>query len=113
AHLRAEDLAFADELTSSIGRRLVKRLFDLVVASLLLVLTLPLTLVIAIVIKLDSRGPVFYRQERVGRAGRVYGLWKFRSMRVDAERDGAVWARANDQRVTRVGRFIRKTRIDE
>jgi lipopolysaccharide/colanic/teichoic acid biosynthesis glycosyltransferase len=64
-------------------------------------------------IKLDSRGPVFYRQERVGLDGRIYRLWKFRSMRIDAEKHGAVWARQNDDRVTRVGRFIRKTRMDE
>jgi exopolysaccharide biosynthesis polyprenyl glycosylphosphotransferase len=64
-------------------------------------------------VALDSRGPVFYRQERVGRGGRVFGLWKFRSMRVDAEANGAVWAKQNDDRVTRVGRFIRKTRMDE
>ena len=70
-------------------------------------------LIVMAAIKLDSKGPIFYRQERTGRNGKSYFLWKFRSMRTDAEKNGAVWARSNDDRVTRVGRFIRKTRIDE
>lgn len=112
-HLRASDFVFADELTVSPLRRATKRAFDLAVSLLLLVLALPLLVVVAIAIKLDSKGPIFYRQERTGLGGKTYWLWKFRSMRTDAEKDGAVWARANDDRVTRVGRFIRKTRIDE
>jgi exopolysaccharide biosynthesis polyprenyl glycosylphosphotransferase len=111
--VRASDFAFADELTQSKLRRALKRVFDILVASLLLVLASPLMAVVALAVKLDSKGPLFYRQERVGLQGKSYWLWKFRSMRTDAERDGAVWARANDDRVTRVGRFIRKTRIDE
>ncbi|MCE9673726.1 polyisoprenyl-phosphate hexose-1-phosphate transferase ExoE [Myxococcus stipitatus] len=111
--LRASDFAFADELTVSPLRRALKRAFDLAVASLLLGLSAPFLLLVAVAIKLDSRGPVFYRQERTGRLGATYHLWKFRSMRTDAEKNGAVWARANDDRVTRVGRFIRRTRIDE
>jgi exopolysaccharide biosynthesis polyprenyl glycosylphosphotransferase len=80
----------------------------------LLLLTLPLTLVVALAIKFDSRGPVLYRQERVGRHHRRFQILKFRSMTVDAERSGkAVWAAVRDSRVTRVGRFIRLTRIDE
>src|SRR5262249_31237006 len=70
-------------------------------------------LLVAIAIKLDSTGPVFYRQERVGKGGKVYGLWKFRSMAKNAEANGAMWAREKDDRVTRVGRILRKTRIDE
>jgi len=73
----------------------------------------PLGLLVAIAIKLDSPGPVFYRQERVGRGGRRYVLWKFRSMAEDAEKDGPAWAKIEDERVTRVGRWIRKARIDE
>lgn len=111
--LRASDLAYADELTVSTVRRFFKRVFDLAVASVLLALAGPVMLLMAAIIKLDSRGPVFYRQERVGLDGKGYQLWKFRSMRTDAEKNGAVWARQNDDRVTRVGRFIRKTRIDE
>lgn len=87
---------------------------DIVASLALLVLTLPLMLVIALAIKLDSRGPIFYRQERVGRNHRRFHILKFRSMAVDAEKPGAaVWAAVGDDRVTRVGRFIRLTRIDE
>jgi exopolysaccharide biosynthesis polyprenyl glycosylphosphotransferase len=79
-----------------------------------LVLASPVMLLAALAIKLDSRGPVFYRQERVGLGGRSFYCVKFRSMRTDAESDGvARWAAKNDSRVTRVGAFMRKTRIDE
>jgi lipopolysaccharide/colanic/teichoic acid biosynthesis glycosyltransferase len=78
------------------------------------VLTLPLMLLIALAIKCDSRGPVLFRQRRVGQNGRIFVLNKFRSMRQDAEAGcGAVWAQPDDPRVTRVGRFLRKTRLDE
>ena len=76
-------------------------------------LTLPLLLIVACLIKLESPGPVLYRQERVGLRGRCFSLWKFRSMRNDAEAAGAVWAARHDPRVTRVGAFIRAHRIDE
>jgi len=76
-------------------------------------LSLPLAIITAILIKLDSRGPVLYKQERVGRGGKTFMVMKFRSMRTDAEKDGPVWARNADDRVTRVGRIIRKVRIDE
>lgn len=92
---------------------LIKRASDLSLALLGLALSLPVTLLTALLIKLESRGPVFYKQERVGERGEVFAIYKFRSMRQDAEKDGAVWARQNDDRVTRVGRFIRKVRIDE
>ena len=77
------------------------------------VLSLPLVILTAILIKIDSRGPVFYRQERVGTNGHPFVLTKFRSMKIDAEKSGPVWANKGDERVTRVGRIIRKTRIDE
>lgn len=70
-------------------------------------------LIVSIAIKLDSKGPVLYRQERVGEDGKIFHLFKFRSMRMDAETNGPVWAEKNDQRVTRVGRVIRKMRLDE
>lgn len=77
-------------------------------------LSLPLALLTALLIKLDSPGPIFYSQERVGKNGRTFRLYKFRSMRTDAEKDGPVWAqRDGDARVTRVGRVIRKIRVDE
>lgn len=103
----------AEELTVSPLRLALKRAFDVLAASVLLLLTSPLLVLVALAIKLDSPGPVFYRQERVGRGGRTYWLWKFRSMRTDAEQGGAVWARLNDSRVTRVGRLLRRTRVDE
>ncbi len=83
------------------------------VALLGAILSLPILIVTAVLIKLESKGPVFYKQERVGKNGRTFVLTKFRSMRVDAEQDGPVWARKGDDRATRVGRVIRKVRIDE
>lgn len=76
-------------------------------------LSLPIALLTALLIKLESRGPVFYKQERVGKNGRPFTLYKFRSMRTDAEKNGPVWAVSADDRVTRVGRVIRQTRVDE
>jgi exopolysaccharide biosynthesis polyprenyl glycosylphosphotransferase len=91
-----------------------RRAFDILLGTILVLATLPLLLVTALAVKLDSPGPVFYRQERVGRDGRVFTLFKFRSMRVDAEAEGSpIWASRRDDRVTRVGRVIRLTRIDE
>jgi exopolysaccharide biosynthesis polyprenyl glycosylphosphotransferase len=105
--------ATADELSQGPLRRASKRAFDIVVATGLLILAGPLLLVLVVLIRLDSKGAAFYRQDRVGQNGREYALWKLRSMCLDAEKNGAVWARAHDERVTRVGRFIRKTRMDE
>ncbi|MEM8825331.1 MAG: TIGR03013 family XrtA/PEP-CTERM system glycosyltransferase [Pseudomonadota bacterium] len=90
-----------------------KRLFDLIASGVLLILSSPILIVTALAVKLTSAGPVFYRQERVGQFGRTFEVMKFRSMGVDAEKDGAVWAQAADPRVTPVGRVIRATRIDE
>ena len=95
-------------------RRLVKRVFDVVSSIVLLALLAPVMIAAMIAIPLDSRGPIFYRQRRVGLGGVDFTCLKFRSMRVDSEKDGvARWAVRNDPRVTRVGAFIRKTRIDE
>ncbi len=95
-------------------RAVVKRMFDVVVAAALLLLTLPVMLVTALLISMEGKGPIVFRQERVGLGGRSFTLLKFRSMRADAEQDGrARWAVANDARVTRIGRIMRRTRIDE
>jgi len=95
-------------------RHAVKRLFDVAVSGTLLVLCLPVLLLAALCIFLESGLPILYRQERVGRDGRVFTLLKLRSMRKDAETAGAAqWASADDARATRVGRFIRMSRIDE
>jgi sugar transferase (PEP-CTERM system associated) len=107
-------LIFGEGFRQGWGRTFVKRLFDLVAASILLLLALPVMLLTAIAIVLEDGLPVFYRQERVGRNGRLFNVIKFRSMRRDAEGDGKPrWASANDDRTTRVGRIIRKLRIDE
>lgn len=91
----------------------VKNTFDFFTALILMVLTSPIVLIAAIAIKVESPGPVFYRQERVGLMGQHIIVTKLRSMRNDAEKDGAQWANKNDIRVTKVGKFMRKTRIDE
>lgn len=107
-------LIFGDGFSQGWLRTLVKRLFDLVFALVLIVLASPIMLVAAILIVLESGGPVLYMQERVGLNGRLFNVIKFRSMRTDAEQDGQPrWAAAQDDRVTRVGRIMRKLRIDE
>jgi exopolysaccharide biosynthesis polyprenyl glycosylphosphotransferase len=90
-----------------------KRLFDIAASGLLLVLTLPVIVLFALLVKLDSKGPAFFRQTRVGLYGQHFQLIKLRSMRADAEKDGAKWADKDDPRITRLGKFIRKVRIDE
>jgi sugar transferase (PEP-CTERM system associated) len=106
-------IIFSSGFSLSRWTRQVKRILDLVFALLLLVITSPVLVVTAILIRLEGPGPIFYVQERVGLRNRIFRLIKFRSMCTDAEKDGAVWAKKNDDRVTRVGSFIRKTRIDE
>lgn len=91
----------------------VSRLMDLTVAGLGLLLTLPLWPLIALLIWLDGGRPVLFRQVRVGQRGRLFQICKFRTMCVDAEKDGARWAAENDSRVTRIGRFLRASRLDE
>ena len=94
--------------------KLLKRSFDVFISILLLFLTLPITIITAIVIKLESHGPVFYKQERVGKDGIQFFMYKFRSMVQNAEKlTGPTWAQKGDARITAVGRFIRKYRIDE
>jgi sugar transferase (PEP-CTERM system associated) len=114
-YVRKEWFIFANGfyLISKQYIRRIKRLIDFCVAGLLLLLAAPLMLLTALAIRIDSKGPAFYRQNRVGFRGTVFPIFKFRSMRVDAEQNGAVWASEDDPRVTRVGRFIRTTRIDE
>jgi sugar transferase (PEP-CTERM system associated) len=106
---------FARVFNGSVLRRFGKRAFDLVTASLLLLATWPLMAMVAVAIWIESRGrgPVLYVQERVGCNDVTFRLFKFRSMRTDAEQNGARWAQVDDDRVTRVGRFIRKVRLDE
>jgi sugar transferase (PEP-CTERM system associated) len=112
--LRPSWLIFSDGFRNGHMTRAVKRALDVVLAGAGLVLALPLMLVVAAAVRLDSRGPALFRQARVGQGGRIFVLNKFRSMRFDAERaSGATWATAGDPRVTRVGRLLRTTRLDE
>lgn len=107
-------LLFADGFQNGTLSRAFKRVFDIAVGLSLTIVTLPLMLVTAVAIKLDSPGPVFYRQERTGLHGETFTLFKFRSMAIDAEVAGKPqWAQKRDPRVTRVGAFIRASRIDE
>jgi len=107
-------LIFSDGFSS--GRAVssaAKRIFDVMASSLLLALTFPVIGLFALLVKIDSKGPAFFRQTRVGLYGQNFDLVKLRSMRTDAEAAGAQWAQKDDPRVTRIGKFIRKVRIDE
>ncbi|MBN1493253.1 MAG: TIGR03013 family PEP-CTERM/XrtA system glycosyltransferase [Candidatus Omnitrophica bacterium] len=107
-------LIFSDGFKASFTRRIVKRALDFSCALIGLIMLMPLLVLTAILIKLESKGPVFFVQERVGRWEKPFMLYKFRSMRKDAEKQsGPVWAEAEDPRITRIGKIIRKTRIDE
>ncbi|MBK1682289.1 TIGR03013 family XrtA/PEP-CTERM system glycosyltransferase [Rhodoferax fermentans] len=112
--LSAGWLIFGDGFGTGWFRAFIKRVFDIVCASILIVLALPVMLITALLIVLEDGFPILYFQERVGQNGRLFNVVKFRSMRTDAEKDGKPrWAAAKDDRVTRVGRVIRKLRIDE
>jgi exopolysaccharide biosynthesis polyprenyl glycosylphosphotransferase len=92
----------------------IKRAIDMMVSFLILVITSPILILVALAIKIDSKGPVFYKQIRVGKDGKEFKVYKFRSMFQDAEKhSGPVWSKKNDSRITRVGYFIRKVRLDE
>jgi sugar transferase (PEP-CTERM system associated) len=107
-------LIFSDGFSSGrVLSSMAKRAFDIAASGILLVYVFPLIVVFALLVKLDSRGPAFFRQVRVGLYGEPFTLVKLRSMRADAEADGARWAERDDPRITRLGKFIRKVRIDE
>ena len=99
------------ELT--LEQRILKRVIDIAVSSVALIVAGPVMLACALAIKLDDGGPVFYKQKRLTYKRKVFEVYKFRSMRTDAEKNGAQWATANDDRVTKVGKIIRKFRLDE
>ncbi len=111
--LKPSWLIFSDGFRARRLTRLVKRTVDLALASIGLVLASPLMLLTALAVRLESEGQVLYTQDRVGEHGRVFMLYKFRSMRADAERGTPVWAADDDDRVTRIGRFLRLSRLDE
>ncbi|HWL85892.1 MAG TPA: TIGR03013 family XrtA/PEP-CTERM system glycosyltransferase [Polyangiaceae bacterium] len=111
--LKPSQLIFAEGFTSRPTTRRLKRILDVIFASIGLFLSAPLMLLTALAIKLDSPGPILYQQVRAGEFGRLFTILKFRSMRTDAEKNGAQFAQENDARITLVGRFIRKARLDE
>jgi sugar transferase (PEP-CTERM system associated) len=112
--LHPSNVIFADGFTQAVAKTTSKRLCDIVVSSVLLLATAPLMLLVALAILVETGRPILYRQERVGLRGRPFTLYKFRSMRVDAEQDGvARWASSGDDRITRVGSIIRRMRFDE
>jgi exopolysaccharide biosynthesis polyprenyl glycosylphosphotransferase len=114
SELRLSEFVFSDRFGPSRGSAIVREFYSLAVALTAVVLLAPLMLVVAVLIKLTSQGPVLYRQMRVGLNGKPFVLYKFRSMRQDAEAEtGAVWAAKDDPRVTPLGRWLRRLRIDE
>ena len=106
-------IIFSRKFRQGIVVKTIKRSMDLSISLIGLVVALPLMAAISIVIKLDSPGPVFYRQVRVGLHAKPYMIWKYRSMFIDAEKEGARWASEEDSRISRVGRYLRKWRLDE
>jgi sugar transferase (PEP-CTERM system associated) len=111
--LKPSWLIFSDGFRARRLTRLVKRSLDVALATVGLAIASPLVLLTALAVRLESEGPVLYAQDRVGEHGRVFTLYKFRSMRVDAEQGTPVWATEGDDRVTRIGRFLRLSRLDE
>ena len=112
--LRPSWLIFAGRRRDSPVKTVFREMMHRLLALLGLIFSLPFSILTAILIKLESRGPIFYKQERVGKSGKPFNVIKFRSMRTDAEKDGKpIWAVTNDERITRVGKVIRATRIDE
>jgi sugar transferase (PEP-CTERM system associated) len=111
--LKPSQLIFAEGFTARLTTRRLKRILDVVCALIGLVLAAPIMLLATVLIRLESKGPILYKQVRAGEFGKLFTILKFRSMRIDAEKHGAQFAKENDDRVTKVGAFIRKTRIDE
>lgn len=112
------DKEIASEIDYSIVKGTVlfdlyQRIMDLVLSIIGLVIGLPLIAIFGILVKIEDKGPITYKQERLGKCGRRFYIYKLRSMRTDAEKFGAQWAEKDDPRITKVGKFIRKTRIDE
>ena len=113
ARMRPSTIIFADGFVPGRATQFLKRVLDIAAATVLLVLAAPVMAAIAVAVAVSTPGPAIFRQARVGRLGRPFTMLKFRTMRQDAESDGARWAKEDDDRVTWVGRFLRKSRLDE
>ena len=111
--LRPSDLLFCEGFRMKPSQQFLLRIASTLVAAIGLILFLPLFPFVVLLVRLSSPGPVLFRQERVGLNGKIFNVYKFRTMVVNAEAEGAQWAQKNDPRVTRVGQFMRKTRLDE
>jgi sugar transferase (PEP-CTERM system associated) len=113
-NLRPSWLIFSEGFNKSTLQYVTKRTIDLLLGMTGIIVAAPVMLLVALAVKLTSKGPALYHQQRVGQHGRVFTVHKFRSMRSDAEKDtGAVWARENDDRITPIGHFLRRARLDE
>jgi len=111
--LNPSALIFSDGFNVKASQQIVRRLVSITVSFVALIICLPFLPFIILAVRLSSRGPIFFRQTRVGLRGRPFTVYKFRTMRQDAEAAGAVWATKDDPRVTKLGKFMRKTRVDE
>ena len=111
--LHPSALIFAEGFRLKASHQASHRIVSMIVSGAALLLLLPILPILALLIRLSSRGPILYRQSRVGRRGHMFTIFKFRTMRQDAEPCGAIWAKKNDERATRTGHFMRKTRLDE
>jgi len=113
-NINPSHLIFSEGFRITIFRAYLKRIFDVVISIVGLLVSLPFLVLVPIIIKLDSKGPILFRQKRVGEGEKIFTLYKFRTMVVDAEKDtGPVWSTEDDSRITRLGRFLRKSRLDE
>lgn len=104
---------YYDILSKKRLQLLLKRLFDILMSLILLIILFPILLIISIIIKIDSKGPIFYRQIRITKYGKEFKIYKFRTMVVDADKNGSLVTLDNDQRITKIGSKIRKIRLDE
>jgi len=110
-----DEIWFLENFSRSEKRieEVLKRGFDIFFSAIGILITVVLLPLIALAIKIDSPGPIFYTQKRVGKDGKIFNLYKFRTMKIDAEKEGPRWAEENDERVTKVGYFLRRTHLDE
>ncbi|MCC3862935.1 sugar transferase [Terrisporobacter petrolearius] len=113
---------FSSEISANIDYSIVNdsflfkiyhRILDIIISIIGLVISIPMIIVFGFLIKKEDGGPIFYKQDRLGKDGKIIFIYKLRSMRINSETNGAIWAEKNDPRITKVGKFIRKTRIDE